>query len=154
MINGNIIILAIIGLVVTCSCNLERERPSPSKNKPSKELTTKKSVAQDTTKKEEQVISVSPEQLDKAKSILASVNSADVEAVDTKKLYKTYCAICHGMKGNAMVNGAKDLTKSVISKPEAVAQIYFGKGLMTPFKEILNDAQVVAMAEYSASLRK
>jgi len=95
-----------------------------------------------------------PEQLAKAKEIIAGASDADVSAADGKKLYKTYCAACHGFDGKLAVNGAKDLTKSTTSLEERVAQVYHGKGLMTPFKGILKDAEIVAVAKYLGDMRK
>jgi len=92
--------------------------------------------------------SMSPEQIAKAKEMIASISAADKAAVDVQKKYKMVCAVCHGFKGNMMINGAKDLTKSKIPLEESVAQIYFGKGLMTPNKGIMTDAEIVAVAEY------
>lgn len=98
---------------------------------------------------------VPKEQLDKAKSLLKSVKDADVEAVDAKKIFKIHCSVCHGFKGNMMINGAKDLTKSKISIEEGVAQVYFGKGLMTPYNGVLKDAELIAVAKYvQTELRK
>ena len=94
------------------------------------------------------------EQLSKADKIIASVSDAVVDAVDSKKLFRMHCAICHGFKGNQMINGAKDLTKSKISLTESVAQVYHGKGLMTPYNNILSEAEIVALAKYTETLRK
>lgn len=94
------------------------------------------------------------EQLSKADKIIASVSDAVVDAVDSKKLFRMHCAICHGFKGNQMINGAKDLTKSKISLTESVAQVYHGKGLMTPYNNILSEAEIVALAKYAETLRK
>lgn len=102
---------------------------------------------------EEQDEKLPPDQIAKADEIIAAVKASEVEAVDSKKLFRTHCAICHGFKGNMMVNGAKDLTKSKIPLNEAVAQVYHGKGLMTPYKGILSDTEIVALAKYSETLR-
>ena len=96
----------------------------------------------------------SPEQLEKAKSIIANVGAKDLEGIDAKKKFKTFCATCHGFTGDLNVNGAKDLTASKISLEESVAQVYHGKGLMTPFKGILSDAEIVAVAKWIEGLRK
>lgn len=98
--------------------------------------------------------SMPPEQIEKADEIIASVSEDDVFAVDANRLYRMHCAICHGFKGNAKVNGAKDLTRSKVALNESVAQIYHGKGLMTPYKGILRDVEIVALAKYAETLRK
>jgi cytochrome c6 len=74
--------------------------------------------------------------------------------LDAKKLYKLYCTSCHGLKGNLKINGAKDLTKSEIDLENAVAQVYYGKGLMTSFKPLLSEEEIVAVSKYTETLRK
>jgi len=95
-----------------------------------------------------------PEQIAKAKEIIKAVSAKDIDAVDAKKKFKMACASCHGFKGNLNINGAKDLTLTEVSLEDAVAQVYFGKGLMTPFKGILSDAEIVAVSKYIETLRK
>lgn len=92
-------------------------------------------------------------QLDRAKKLIAKVSQKDVEAVDAKKKYVSYCASCHGQKGLMSINGAKKLTKSTASLEESVAQIYEGKGMMTPFRGILKDEEIVAVARYIETFR-
>lgn len=94
------------------------------------------------------------EQIDKAKSLISSASNTALEGIKAKKVFKTNCAYCHGFTGNLGINGSKDLTASVVSLEEAVAQIYFGKGLMTPYKGILSDIEIVAVAKYAETLRK
>ena len=95
------------------------------------------------------------EQIDKAKEIIKAVSKKEVAAVDAKQKYKMFCAACHGFKGNSKVNGAKDLTKSKLPLEESVAQVYHGRGLMTPFKGVMEDAEIVAVAKYiEKELRK
>jgi len=103
---------------------------------------------------EEESDPMTPAQLAKADEIIAAVSKADVDAIESKKLFRMHCAICHGFKGNQMINGAKDLTKSKISLTESVAQVYHGKGLMTPYNNILSEAEIVALAKYTETLRK
>ena len=111
-------------------------------------LATKKESAQKNS------ANIPADQLKKAKSIVASANAKVVSNFDTEKKYKMLCATCHGFDGKMKVNGAKDLTASQITLEESVAQLYFGKGLMTPFKGILNDSEIVAMAKYVEGMRK
>jgi len=97
---------------------------------------------------------VPPEQLAKAKEIIAAVSEEDVNAVEAKRLFKVSCSTCHGTTGNLKANGATDLTKSDISLDDSVAQIYFGKGLMLPYKGTFSEAEIVALAKYAGSLGK
>ena len=140
------------------------EKPKKATKKPKKEVKKADPPAAETTKttettaapKEEapKSIPTPPEHLEKAKEIIASVADDAVGAVESKKKYKQYCAACHGFKGDLNVNGAKDLTVSKVSLVESVAQIYHGKGLMTPFKGILKDEEIVAVGKYIETLRK
>lgn len=94
------------------------------------------------------------EQIAAAKKLIASTDADKVKAVDAKKMFKNYCAICHGRKGNMQINGSKDLSKSETSLDQRVAQIYFGRGTMTPFKGIIKDEEIIAVAQYIDELRK
>ena len=58
-----------------------------------------------------------------------------------------------GSGKDTLINGAKDLTKSTIDLKDAVAQVYFGKGLMTPYKDVLKEEEIVALAKYTETLR-
>lgn len=125
----------------------ETPRPKPKKKKTNEAKTTSKET-------EKPTIPTPPEHLEKAKQIIAAVDMDKVAAVDAKKKYKQFCAACHGFKGNLMVNGAKDLTQSKISLVESVAQVYFGKGLMNPHKGLMDDEEIVAVAQYIETLRE
>ena len=129
------------------------EKPVEKKMVSEENASTKEEAA---TEEEEppQVEPIPKEQLDKAKSIIEAADADAVAAVDAKKKYKTYCAACHGFTGDLNVNGAKDLTASKINLVESVAQVYFGKGLMTPFKGLMKDEELVAVAKYIETLRK
>ena len=70
-----------------------------------------------------------------------------------KKIYKQYCALCHGADGKLGVNGAGDLTASALPKEEVANIIKKGKGLMTPFEEILSETQIEAVTDFVMSLR-
>ena len=70
-----------------------------------------------------------------------------------KKIYKQYCALCHGADGKLGVNGAGDLTASPIPEEEVITRIKKGKGLMTPFEEILSETQIKAVADYVIAMR-
>ena len=74
--------------------------------------------------------------------------------VDGEKVYKTYCVTCHDLYGDMGASGAKNLTESTLSLDERVEIITNGKGLMTPFKDLLNEEKIKAVAEYSMKLKK
>lgn len=71
---------------------------------------------------------------------------------DGGKIYKKYCVSCHGVYGNMGTNGAKDLTKSELSREERTHIVVNGKGVMTPWGGILNDGQVAAVVDYTFEL--
>ena len=125
------VLIALVIALLACS----NEKPKPSE--PIEEKT-----------------GASPVQLAKASRIISTVTDEDIAKVDAKKVYKTYCIICHGAKGNLNVNGAKDLSTSRASLEESVAQVYHGKGLMTPFRGILSDVEIVAVSKYIQELKK
>lgn len=76
------------------------------------------------------------------------------QKVDGKKIYKTYCVQCHGLYGDMGASGAKNLTESTFSLEERVEIITNGKGIMLPFKDLLNEEKIKAVAEYSMTLKK
>lgn len=65
-----------------------------------------------------------------------------------KLVYKQYCVACHGADGKLGVSGATDLSKSVVSMEERINQITNGKGMMTPYKDVLSETQIKDVAEY------
>ena len=71
-----------------------------------------------------------------------------------KLVYKQYCVICHGADGKLAISGATDLSQSVISLEERISQITNGKGLMTPYKDILSKDQINSVAEYLDELKE
>ena len=104
-----------------------------------------------TKKAKQQDEGMTVEQLAKAAELIEKYSDTNL---DGKKLYKSYCGLCHGTKGNLNLNDAKDLTKSTIGLEEAVAQVYYGKGMMTPFKEVLEEEQIVAVTKFVEVFRK
>lgn len=71
---------------------------------------------------------------------------------DGEKIYKNYCTICHGLNGKLNINGATDLSISDMKIKERISLISDGKGLMTPFKGLLSDKEIKAVAKYTMSL--
>lgn len=141
-------VLSICFLCFVCCADKKNSQKSiPQK---SKEKVTKM------TKEEpkEVTATVNPEQLKKSRVLLSETDQAAIDEVEGIKLFKLHCSICHGFKGDMKINGAKDLTISKIPLEESVAQIYHGKGLMQPYKGILSDAEIIAVARYSETLRK
>ena len=69
-------------------------------------------------------------------------------------IFRKNCVSCHGAEGNMGFNGAFDLTKSSLSAAERVAVITYGRKAMTPFKQLLTEAEINAVADYTLSLKK
>jgi len=65
-----------------------------------------------------------------------------------KKKFKQLCVACHGADGKLGINGAKDFAQSDLKLDERIEVITNGRGMMTPFKGILKDAEIVAVANY------
>lgn len=143
-----LIVLLGVGILIGCGGDAPTTEKKKVPEMPKKEATTETKSAEETVEP-----TVPPEQLTKAKEIIASVSAKDIAAVDAKQKYKLVCSACHGFTGNLNVNGAKDLTKSTLPLAESVAQVYHGKGLMTPFKGLLSDAEIVAVSKYIEEFR-
>ncbi|MEM1220214.1 MAG: cytochrome c [Bacteroidota bacterium] len=79
---------------------------------------------------------------------------AEVAKPDGEKIYKTYCVTCHGLYGNMGASGAFDLTTSELSIDERVLVITNGRKLMTPFKSLLDEKEIRAVAKYTMKLSK
>lgn len=80
--------------------------------------------------------------------------STEKPAIDGGKIYKQYCIACHGIAGDMGAAGAFNLTTSELSLEEKVAVITNGRNTMTPFKSILSEEKIEAVAKYTESLKK
>jgi len=70
------------------------------------------------------------------------------------ELFNANCALCHGRKGDLGMNGAKDLTVSTLSRPEMIALVSNGKGVMMPYKNVLTPKQIEQVVDHARTLRK
>jgi uncharacterized membrane protein SirB2 len=70
-----------------------------------------------------------------------------------KNTYMTYCSRCHGSDGMAGLSGASNLALSELDYNTIVTVVRDGKGEMTPFKDILSDAEISAVAKYVEGFR-
>ena len=71
-----------------------------------------------------------------------------------KIIYKQYCVACHGADGKLGISDATDLSASTIDMAERINQITNGKGMMTPYKDVLSETQIKDVAEYLDELIK
>ncbi len=77
------------------------------------------------------------------------VASAASQAPDGEAIYKKYCIACHGSAGDMGMNGAANLQQSKLSLEERVQVIRDGRNMMTPFKDLLSEAEIEAVAKYT-----
>ena len=73
---------------------------------------------------------------------------------DGMAVFRQYCITCHGSDGKLGLNGAKDLTVSPLTNEERINIITNGRKMMTPFKEVLSPEEILAVADYTLSLKK
>jgi len=79
---------------------------------------------------------------------------ATKKKVDGSKVYKQYCVTCHGVSGDMGASGAFNLVESKLSLEEKISVITNGRNTMTPFKGLLSEAKIKAVAEYTETLKK
>jgi mono/diheme cytochrome c family protein len=80
-------------------------------------------------------------------------SQAAATKVDGEKIYKTYCVTCHGIAGDMGASGAFNLKTSVLPLEERIKVITNGRNAMTPFKGLLSEEKIHAVAEYVEKLR-
>lgn len=80
--------------------------------------------------------------------------TAAAPSVDGEKIFKQYCVACHGLDGTMGAAGAFNLQTSVLSVEERINVITNGRKAMTPFKGLLSDEKIKAVAEYTLTLKK
>lgn len=81
-------------------------------------------------------------------------NSKVGKEPDGPNLFRRYCVNCHGLDGSLKTNGAKDLRYSILSLEERILVISEGRNVMTGFKSILEDAEILALAQFTQSLNQ
>lgn len=87
-------------------------------------------------------------------AFIFACNPGNSSFVDAEKIYKTNCLVCHGVDGKLGINGAKDLTASPMTLDERINNVTNGAGTMTPFKGILTEEEIKAVAAYTFKLKK
>ncbi|MCF8239555.1 MAG: cytochrome c [Saprospiraceae bacterium] len=79
-------------------------------------------------------------------------SSPEVSGPDGQAIYTQNCVFCHGADGRRGLNGAGDLTASTLPLELRKEQITNGKGLMTPYKNILTPEEIDAVARFTLTL--
>lgn len=73
---------------------------------------------------------------------------------DGMAVFRQNCVTCHGADGALGLNGAKNLSESMLSLEERINIITHGKKLMTPFGTLLSPQEIKAVAEYTQTFKK
>jgi len=81
-------------------------------------------------------------------------NNTPPVALDGKKIYKQNCVTCHGLYGDMGASGAFNLTTSELGVEERKLVITKGRGAMTPFENLLDEAEIEAVVKYTLTLKK
>lgn len=83
------------------------------------------------------------------------VGQSDKDAtINGALIFNRNCKICHGIDGRLGLNGAKDLTASVLREQERIDIITGGKKIMPPFKTVLSEKEIQAVAAFTLSLKQ
>ncbi len=69
-------------------------------------------------------------------------------------LFSTTCKLCHGADGKLGLNGAMDLSKSVLTKEEKLFVISNGRKTMAAYKNVFTKDEIKLLANYVESLKQ
>ena len=72
---------------------------------------------------------------------------------DGRAIFKKHCVTCHGIDGKLGLNGAKDLSVSTLKEEEKIIQVTIGKGAMNAFKDLLSEAEIKAVVQFTNNLK-
>jgi mono/diheme cytochrome c family protein len=92
--------------------------------------------------------------LNEAPSATAAKPAA--KEINVNKIWKVRCIACHGLYGDMGTNGAANLQEVTSDIDYRINIITNGSanGIMTAFGEILDEAEIKAMAEYTMTFKK
>ena len=79
---------------------------------------------------------------------------AESGIIEGERIYRMNCTLCHGTDGKLGFNGAKDLTRSTLTKEEMITRVREGKGTMLPYKNMLSAKDIEAVVAHVRSLPK
>jgi cytochrome c6 len=66
--------------------------------------------------------------------------------------FNAQCALCHGRKGDLGASGAKDLTKSTLTRDQMIAIVAHGKGGMMAYDKMFSATEIEQVVDYARSL--
>ena len=69
-------------------------------------------------------------------------------------LFSTTCKLCHGADGKLGLNGAMDLSKSLLTKEEKLFVISNGRNTMAAYKNLITKDEIKLLANYVESLKQ
>ena len=84
---------------------------------------------------------------------LSCSDTTKSKEVSGKNTFLTYCITCHGANGKLGLNGAKDLTKSVLDIDQRTSIITNGRGGMASYKNVLSAQEIKEVAKYTTALK-
>lgn len=73
---------------------------------------------------------------------------------DGSLIFKQRCVSCHGADGTMGANGAANLAASALPEDETIRVISSGRKGMMPFKTVLSEAEIKAVAQYVMAIRQ
>ncbi|MCH2214976.1 MAG: c-type cytochrome [Flavobacteriales bacterium] len=74
-------------------------------------------------------------------------------SINAEKIYKAHCAICHGDNGRKGFANSSILPESQLSEKERILVITNGRGTMSPYKMVLSEKEIEAVAKYTMTLK-
>lgn len=87
--------------------------------------------------------------LENKSDVYANVNAEELG----KTIYIEQCIACHGSDGKGGISGAKDLSISTLDPTQRLEIVRNGKNSMLPYKKILSEEQIQAVAAYVETLK-
>ena len=69
-------------------------------------------------------------------------------------VFKKHCVSCHGIDGRMGLNGAKSIPESALNLEDRIKHITNGKGAMQPYKGVLSEEEIKAVAAYTFEVGK
>ena len=84
----------------------------------------------------------------------AEKKESAIDISNGQKIFSVNCTSCHGIDGKKGLAGAKDLSKSALSKSEMATIIRLGKGNMTGYGDLLSKEEIDQVISYIITLRK
>lgn len=86
--------------------------------------------------------------------IFSCGDAAQQGPLDAKAIYEQKCSLCHGADGQLQLAQASDLSLSKLDLQARIQIITNGKNTMAPFKSVLSEQEIEAVAQYLETLRK